>query len=432
MSKKKKKAKSGSKHLSQKAILQRLEKERRIGFYKKAEQILKAINAQEIMSDLSVRELEQMYRSRFQTHKVVSGSSFDFGPTFYRAIQRTVNSFMKERFFNFQGSEQKFPYQDYFTIVITLKHWARTLPDNSPKKKTYLQALKPLLDFCASLSNPEIQFELFLRILSIQITEDPEKLVTYFVNDHERLELPYPYIRFRVGIYMVRPDVKTVKFEGHNRSVYSYISTLNIAHIPRLRAGDISPKSLIGNMELTVYYQKHMMERLKERIDCFSTHLLKIEIDESLRHPQLIPIGEMRALLTFTFYGYKLGYFVVEVIAGIAVLRTFLFLTNDGTPEGDRLKKELGLNKLDKTYTQLDRLSTFLHSDIREDEQLQQLLKKSGCDGLLHIAPKIIEASTKSDSHIDAAHIKKYLSLETPDCATKDNNDELSESVPTG
>lgn len=44
-------------------------------------------------------------------------------------------------------------------------------------------------------------------------------------------------------------------------------------------------------------------------------------------------------LVTYYQFGVKVGYLVVEMMAGMAIVRTFLFLMNHGTPEGEKLQQ---------------------------------------------------------------------------------------------
>jgi hypothetical protein len=420
MSNKKKKKKSGAPHLSQKALIQRFEKERRAIFKRKLVEVMCAINAQDILLDLPREEFDLLYLIRIHPHKVISEEGFIFPANFTKLIQSTINDYLKNQFFSFNDCEHQFSHEDYFGIVLTLKYWVRTLDkDKYPKKEQYIKAMKPMLDYCVSDQNPELQFILFLRVLSENLTFEPLKMVFYLTSELQTCHSPRLYHGFNVTLCAMKPDIKTVKFDGHNRSIFSYISFAKTANIPTLKAGDITPKCLITQMELPVYYQKHVMQRLTERLDCLTKDHLKLQMDESLAHPQLTPLKDNRALLAFTFLGYKLGYFVVEVADGMAVLRTFLFLTNEGTPEGNRLKNKLGLNKLDNSYVHLDRLSTFLHSNIKDDEQLPQILKDCGCEDLLKIDPNLVN-STKKETFIDASFIKKYLSVEVAEISNED------------
>lgn len=65
------------------------------------------------------------------------------------------------------------------------------------------------------------------------------------------------------------------------------------------------------------------------------------------------------------------------------MLRTFLFITNEGTPEGEALARLTGLQKQDKQYLAIGKLSTFMNAKLFESEEFCRLLKSVGCGGLI-------------------------------------------------
>lgn len=71
------------------------------------------------------------------------------------------------------------------------------------------------------------------------------------------------------------------------------------------------------------------------------------------------------------------------------MVRTFLFLTNEGTPEGNKLKKLTQLEILDKKHLMLDRMDAFLTYDISGDDGLRALFIKAGCSSILDYADEL-------------------------------------------
>ena len=82
---------------------------------------------------------------------------------------------------------------------------------------------------------------------------------------------------------------------------------------------------------------------------------------------------------------HKLGYLVASLIDGIVVVHSFLFLTMNGTQEGDRLWQQLRLQKPDKQHLGIDKIETFLHTDIQHDVELRSILEECGCGHLFNI-----------------------------------------------
>jgi hypothetical protein len=91
-------------------------------------------------------------------------------------------------------------------------------------------------------------------------------------------------------------------------------------------------------------------------------------------------------LLAFTIGQRKLGYLVVEMLTDKLVIRTFLFLTNDGTLEGRKLAALTRLRKLDKQHLGIDTLMGFRKLHIAADPVLTRLFAEAGCADLLDLA----------------------------------------------
>jgi hypothetical protein len=83
--------------------------------------------------------------------------------------------------------------------------------------------------------------------------------------------------------------------------------------------------------------------------------------------------------------GIRIGYFVGNVIGGKVLIRTFLFLTMQGTPESKLLYQRLGVRRADIERLGLDELATYLYTDLGDDEQLARILTDCGCGGLLEL-----------------------------------------------
>ncbi len=91
------------------------------------------------------------------------------------------------------------------------------------------------------------------------------------------------------------------------------------------------------------------------------------------------------------------------------VVRTFLFLTMDGTPEGARLRSQLRLRRDDKEYLELDTFYAFVHSDLKQDPDLVRVLSECGCGQLFEVP---MGASVDEEMKGYAAEVRKFLRME--------------------
>ena len=181
--------------------------------------------------------------------------------------------------------------------------------------------------------------------------------------------------------------------------------------------------SVIGdnskNVELDIYVQSHVFDRLKER-------LYMIDCDESLYHENLWqtlklamksppkakvirdPFITDRYLIEFFFHGHRVGYLGAVLCDDRIVITTFLFLTMEGTPEQRMLNERLGVICADIKHLGLDRLSAFVSSDIQFDPKLKAIFEECGCGHLF----KILKEPLGQDLiRKKADDVKEYLML---------------------
>lgn len=144
------------------------------------------------------------------------------------------------------------------------------------------------------------------------------------------------------------------------------------------RAGDIGFPD--DAREYPVFMQSHALEQVEKRVPC--SHPI-YPIVCSLMTPKFVPLGEDRFLFEYHYLNHKLGYFVGVKLEDCVLLKTFLFLTMQGTPESDLLYRKLRLTRSDIEYLQLDELAAFRDPEVRNDPALVELLDDCGCGHLL-------------------------------------------------
>lgn len=136
-----------------------------------------------------------------------------------------------------------------------------------------------------------------------------------------------------------------------------------------------------GPDEFPVYMQSHVLEQLKRRIPFSSP----VSVTLSLGKPVFVKRDDDSILVEYRCGDHRLGYFVGAVIGDKVLIKTFLFLTMQGTPEADLLYKKLRLTRKDIEYTRLDELSLFAAPDIRQDKELTRMLQQCACGHLLEL-----------------------------------------------
>jgi hypothetical protein len=179
-----------------------------------------------------------------------------------------------------------------------------------------------------------------------------------------------------------------------------------------IKPSDLNIISPFAEIPIKVYIQDHALKRLAERIDDVALGFAQYCMYHSFLACKVFYDNNHNLLIEYTLAGSRAGYFPVEIVDGIILVHTFLFITNNGTPEGQLLEKNIGLKKLDKKYLALDKLSTFMTSDIDENEFLSRILNESGCHSLIELYRKMKGFIFKGDRHASIAFIENYLKID--------------------
>jgi len=161
-------------------------------------------------------------------------------------------------------------------------------------------------------------------------------------------------------------------------------------------------------MPVDVYIQSHALNKLQERIDISPgiMHSIAFLIFFQDKIPHHYANG--KSLVEYRVSNQKVGYFVVTMHEAKLVIRTFLFLTNDGTPEGKKLKNLAEIERADKEYLMIDKLSTFNAYHFEKNEKMSKLFQEAGCGSLLKLG-HLQEFSQNAVKDKDAESIEQYL-----------------------
>jgi hypothetical protein len=163
------------------------------------------------------------------------------------------------------------------------------------------------------------------------------------------------------------------------------------------------------NVEVPVLYQQHLIDRLQERIDLtpglMHYAMFQTFLDEGINYVK----RDNYSLVSYRLSDQRLGYFVCRWCDNKILISTFLFLTNDGTPEGRKLQKLLSLEQADKKYLGIDSMPHFNSYNFANNKLLSQIFTEAGCGSLLKIGV-LTQYSQRDIKEKDPESIRKYLS----------------------
>ncbi|MES2455001.1 MAG: hypothetical protein V4594_05660, partial [Bacteroidota bacterium] len=132
------------------------------------------------------------------------------------------------------------------------------------------------------------------------------------------------------------------------------------------------------------------------------------------------------ALWSFPYMIKNLDTLVCMIHEEMVVIRTFLFITNDGTPEGKKLSELTRVQLLDKQFLGIDTLAGFIKFRVADDPILKALFKEADCESLLDLT--VLEKFLVSDVTVkDPSVLLNYL-RGIADSGSSENN--LAEMLP--
>lgn len=295
----------------------------------------------------------------------------------------TAVSVTPHRFVYQNIADKTMPMADYFREGLLLANYASTMS----KKSGSL----PILQLIASayVGGSELflkaaeRIMIFVNSLCIIYSNFNGKVVLTDYTTTAILGTPVPdnKIKFLHG----QAQAIRLKLDGQARDIYPLAWTTPKGQLTTVK---VAPAKLGCASDLTqkvpVYYQQHAATRLSERLSLpggMLLHTLENHFYEQGNEFKLVD-GQ---LLPLYISGKKLGYLVVDLLNDRLIIRTFLFLTNDGTPEGRKLAQITKLKKLDKQYLGIDTMTGFMSLTIANDPTLKELFTEAGCADLLDL-----------------------------------------------
>ena len=305
------------------------------------------------------------------------------------------------------GSTERFiPLKDYFRVVEPLAALFRH-PQTRATGRLRLDALAQA--FYAAIHLSEETFENALTLL----VDTMQSVLLNNSRIDERLywlQMPQatPYVPERWKFQLRYEGAQIYREHRGSGSQLLYRSGIGSVGELQWLSWSGSQLGMTGDRETyPVYLSSHALQQFRQRIpgSIFGPHLEHF-IFESLLEPVFSAGERDTRLVAFRLPPGKLGYFVVDVVQQRVILRTFLFLTMNNTPEGDMLFQKLKLARSDKEHLELDQLSTFMLSDIKQDPQLRQVFDECGCGHLLTIVPEQIVHPAMTDR---GNELRKYL-----------------------
>jgi hypothetical protein len=138
------------------------------------------------------------------------------------------------------------------------------------------------------------------------------------------------------------------------------------------------------NVDLPVLISEHAIKRLHERLPLYDYNwVLHQLMVESLDRPVFLRQDVDEYLVETRMGRRRVGYFVAKILPHSVLIKTFLFLTMNGTPEGNALRSKIGLSRDKIEEYKLDNFFTLIGSDIVDDPFWSRMMHECGCGHLI-------------------------------------------------
>ncbi|GEM_PF-3863773 len=396
----------------------------------------------DLYETLSPRELETIYAYRgthiraLGTHKVpgkITGYCEDF-----------IREHLKQHQIEVIPDGLTLNAQEYSTYMIPLENIIQATKEKHIDREWYqymnqdwyVEHLKKYLDYMEVLATM-LMYLISHSAYSLWYVEWEFKLQR--VSGHHGIS----QIFWLTGH---RPQKYSIKFDdGKTRTglqiTYNVPKVFNERQIDKFIPLMVPPSAFGSKWEgvdtpVPVLIQEHALNRLDERLGCDVFGYVEQEMVESLANPVIHTTPDGKLLVEMRIRNKKAGYFLTEMDDNLIFIRTFLFLTNANTPEGHKLREEIGLKKEDVKYLKLDNLTTLMNSDIMDDKELCDTLRNAGCESLLILCEELKDRdfwSQKGEEKKIADKLKSYIRKDEwwDVIEDKDEEQEVNKEEPT-
>ena len=329
-------------------------------------------------------EYEQIYQTRIAPPTVEKNPDHSISSTELKEFKLMFLSHFNGRSLEVPSTGQKLTFNYIFTYVVAIYMYCLTIEQKGYKNASKVKELiDQTIDLDAFINDSLKEAKDVITMMGFIASELSKHMFGLECNFVIKKGLQY-CVTFRVKLNKNENETQKLIIDGHKRNIYrvGFPVTDEGIYWSGVKSSELCKNSLLGDMLLPIYIQSHAIQRFEERLDCIESWYRNFCLNTCFHNVQITHFNNRRLIKFITASGYKLGYFLADVIDGIVLIRTFLFITNSGTPEGNKLEQICGLKKQDKQYWAIDKLSTFVESDISENSKLKNLFIEAGCGDL--------------------------------------------------
>jgi hypothetical protein len=352
--------------------------------HKKVLRFLKVFNAYDLYMQLPQSEHKFVKKNQFKTVAVKAEKDSGISDSILLEVKKELLNYLQSTKITFDGIEDNFTMHDLLTAGQTLWNITRFTKNNEIWKAIFEKIL-PLKKY----------FEECEETLHINIVL---KFLHDFVNKFSSVDKYFLWVTWKMDlketqflhIYTLHRQVCTRKnmvIDNKSRPVYRVGIAIDYSGVQWASVSGQKLSPFINNVEIDreypVYIQSHALERTEERL--YPIPQYQKVIFSSIRQCEISKSTGGNLFIAVLLAECKLGYLLTDFTGDELIIRSFLFITNNGTPEGHAFNEKLRVETYSKKYFRLDSLPIFMVTDICIDPFFSSVLNECGCDGLVKL-----------------------------------------------
>ncbi|NRF40713.1 hypothetical protein [Pedobacter foliorum] len=400
----KQKKKRGSSTANPDAVKQALMHQKR--FVERIETLCNALVGQGYFEKIPERILAQMYTSRYPALKIKANPGSDISKSTVVKANKLLNAFLEDQYITITNGE-RILLSLLLSEGLVLINFLHVVPANYfPNAALLKEEFKDYLPDSEGYLSLQEMLGIMVQDVNVFLSDLNKSVLTADISETACFNISSKHNDIYLDEF--KTDKTSIVINDNSRSMFRLGWLVPDWEYPKVKPSALGFDVAGLDVPLDIYIQKHALDRMQERLDMvpglmhYKTFLIFTEPE--IKHYK----DKNRSLVEFCLPDKKLGYLQVELHGNRLIIHTFLFLTNNGTPEGMKLEKLAGLQKADKMYLEIDKLSTFNSYHVDKNEQLKDLFIKAGCGSLLDLA-HLQEFSVNEVKDKDPESILKYL-----------------------
>ncbi len=366
---------------------------------------------------LDKKELALLHHCRLRPYKIINPNNGQskISNRNLRLINQNLSNLLHKSFIGVGEQQIQLSLYDFFVYAETLFFYFRNISKDLPEIAAEFEACFPLFkeDYKKIRVDAFESIDKKLELIAWLYSDFTSSVIRFIPEKVEKSSSPFDTSAF-CNNYIVeqkKAETELLEIDGNKRTIYRICLNHNQEFIPLTITPDkLGVEGLMQKFPLKVFIQRHALDRINTRLGKLFYIFNYVHIVPAILGKS-VPAENNNSYLFPVAYGQvKIGYLKGDIIGDKLVIRTFLFLTNNGTPEGKKLHNLIGLQKADKEFLRIDKLSTFVNSDIKENEKLKTLFCEAGCGDLFQLDKTVLDNSDKKEITC-AEYLTQYLGL---------------------